>query len=133
MNNPEETQIVWRLSKADKGRYVSAARSHSPPLPLIGWLKQVCDAAAPVAVPGKDRETLPETNVQRFFRELIEDIRRGLDPESGQHYLIEMAKTDPKGKEFIESIIEQMPERYWPSYESLVKSCKEEAKDGHEK
>ncbi len=44
--NDDETQIVWKLSKAEKGRYVAAARNHSPPLPLVGWLKAVADAAS---------------------------------------------------------------------------------------
>ncbi|MES2923700.1 MAG: hypothetical protein V4819_19250 [Verrucomicrobiota bacterium] len=44
--NDNETQIVWRLTKAEKGRYVAAARAHAPPLPLVGWLKLVADAAS---------------------------------------------------------------------------------------
>jgi hypothetical protein len=46
MNNDNETQIVWRLTRAEKGRYVAAARNHVPPLPLVGWLKLVADAAS---------------------------------------------------------------------------------------
>lgn len=136
MNNPEETQIVWRLSKADKGKYVAAARSHSPPLPLIAWLKQTCDdaatKAAPVAPEKDPGETRPETPFQGMVRELIEQIRKGLDLESGPSYLSEMATTNPQGKEFVEGIIKQIPERY-VSYDTLAKLMKEQTEDSHEK
>ncbi|MDB6076880.1 MAG: hypothetical protein JWO82_627 [Akkermansiaceae bacterium] len=43
-DDQETTNIVWRLPKSQKGRYVRACREEG--LPLIEWLQRAADAAA---------------------------------------------------------------------------------------
>jgi hypothetical protein len=72
----DETQIVWRLTKAEKGRYVAAARNHVPPLPLVGWLKLVADSASePI---GNDRGESSGGGMARERPQL--DAGRGFAP-----------------------------------------------------
>lgn len=42
--NDDETQIVWKLPKGKKGRYVAASRAAGKS--LVQWLADVCDAAS---------------------------------------------------------------------------------------
>ncbi|MEO5712177.1 MAG: hypothetical protein ABIT37_01705 [Luteolibacter sp.] len=44
MKDDTEAQIVWRLSKAKKGRYVAASRKAGKT--LVDWLEGIADAAS---------------------------------------------------------------------------------------
>jgi hypothetical protein len=44
MSDDQETQIVWKLPREQKGRYVAASRREGKT--LVAWLSEVCDAAA---------------------------------------------------------------------------------------